>query len=159
MTNLIHTSFILQYVHYNPLHVWSITCSSSGGWTVLMQHLVSSSQSVAVRCTGWERTKKSPPPHWDSIPGPSGTLGLATPTALSRATKEHRPSIKETSGLSLGERSRRGSVWWIRPVERELLRSSLSTVAPDSHWLRGRYQMLHQYNSTSSWWACNARNM
>jgi hypothetical protein len=46
------TWFILQYVHYNPLHVSSITCSSSGGWIVLMQHLVSSSQSVALRCTG-----------------------------------------------------------------------------------------------------------
>ena len=44
--------------------------------TVLMQHLVSSSQSVVVRCTGWG--------------------------------------------------------------------SSLSTCAPDDHWLRGRYQMLHQ---------------
>jgi len=31
MTNLMHTRFILQYVHYNPLHVSSITCSSSGG--------------------------------------------------------------------------------------------------------------------------------
>jgi len=30
MTNLMHTCFILQYVHYNPLHVSSITCSSSG---------------------------------------------------------------------------------------------------------------------------------
>ena len=40
----------------NPLHVSSIICSSSGGWIVLMQHLVSSSQSVAIRCTGWERT-------------------------------------------------------------------------------------------------------
>ena len=48
--------FILQYVYYNPLHVSSIICSSSGGWIVLMQHLVSSSQSVAVRRTGWERT-------------------------------------------------------------------------------------------------------
>ena len=57
---------------------------------------------------------------------------------------------------------------WYRPlsqwpsgaqVERELLCSSLSTCAPDGHWLRGRYQMLHQYNSTSWWWACNARNM
>ena len=34
--------FILQYVYYNPLHVSSIICSSSGGWIVLMQHLVSS---------------------------------------------------------------------------------------------------------------------
>ena len=42
MTNLIHTCFILQYVNYNPLHVSSITCSSSGGWIVLIQHLVSS---------------------------------------------------------------------------------------------------------------------
>ena len=31
MTNLMHTCFILQYVHYNPLHVSSITSSSSGG--------------------------------------------------------------------------------------------------------------------------------
>ena len=31
MTNLIHTCLILQYVHYNPLHVSSIICSSSGG--------------------------------------------------------------------------------------------------------------------------------
>jgi len=36
----------LQYIHYNPLHVSSITCSSSGGWIVLMQHLVSYSQSL-----------------------------------------------------------------------------------------------------------------
>ena len=40
----------------NPLQVSSIVCSSSGGWVVLMQHLVSSSQSVVVRCTVWERT-------------------------------------------------------------------------------------------------------
>ena len=32
---------ILQYV-YVPLHVSSIICSSSGGWVVLMQNLVSS---------------------------------------------------------------------------------------------------------------------
>ena len=55
MTNLMHTCFILQYVHYIPLHVSSITCSSSGGWIALMQHLVSSSQSAAIQCTGWER--------------------------------------------------------------------------------------------------------
>jgi len=36
---------------------------------------------------------------------------------------------------------------------------SLSTCAPDWHWLRGRYQMLHQHNSASWWWAYNARNM
>ena len=48
--------FILHYVYYNPLHVSSIICSSSGGWIILMQHLVPSSRSVAVRCTGWERT-------------------------------------------------------------------------------------------------------
>ena len=75
-----HTCFILQCFHYSSLHVSSITCSSSGGWVVLMQHLVSSSQSVAVRWTG-------------------------------------RPLTERT------------------------------------------YQMLHQYNSTSWWWACNARNM
>ena len=33
--------FLLQYVYYNPLHVQSIICSSSRGWIVLMQHLVS----------------------------------------------------------------------------------------------------------------------
>ena len=42
MTNLINTCFILQYVYYNPLHVSSFICSSSGGWIVLMQRLVSS---------------------------------------------------------------------------------------------------------------------
>ena len=31
MTNLMHTFFILQYVHYNHLRFSSITCSSSGG--------------------------------------------------------------------------------------------------------------------------------
>ena len=30
MTNLMHTCFILQYIRYNPLHVSSITRSSSG---------------------------------------------------------------------------------------------------------------------------------
>jgi len=34
--------FILQYVYYNPLHVSIIICSLSGGWNVLMLHLVSS---------------------------------------------------------------------------------------------------------------------
>jgi len=52
---------------------------------------------------------------------------------------------------------------WCRPlsqwpsgaqVERELL-----AHAPDGHWLKRRYHMLYQYNSTSWWWACNARNM
>ena len=42
MANLIHTCFNLQYVYYNPLHVSSIICSSSGSWIVLMQRLVSS---------------------------------------------------------------------------------------------------------------------
>jgi len=46
MTNLVHTGFILQYVYYKPLLVSNIICSSSGGWIVLMQHL------MAVRCTG-----------------------------------------------------------------------------------------------------------
>ena len=54
---MMHTCFILQYVHYSPLHGSNITCSSSGGWNVLMQYPVSSSQSVVVRCAGWERTK------------------------------------------------------------------------------------------------------
>ena len=36
------TCFILQYIYYNPLHVSSIICSSSGGGIVLMLHLVSS---------------------------------------------------------------------------------------------------------------------
>ena len=36
--------------------------------------------------------------------------------------------------------------------------NSLSTCAPDSYWEWG-YQMLHQYNSASWWWAYNARNM
>ena len=42
MTNLIQTWFILQYVYNNRLHVSSIICSSSWGWIVLLQHLVSS---------------------------------------------------------------------------------------------------------------------
>ena len=47
-----------------------------------------------------------------------------------------------------------------RPVHRLRENSlSLSTYAEDGHWLRGRCHMLHQYNSTSWWWACNARNM
>jgi hypothetical protein len=56
MTNLMHTCFILQYVHYNPLHVSSITCSSPGRWIVLMQHLVPSlsfSGHPVHLCTGW----------------------------------------------------------------------------------------------------------
>ena len=50
MTNLIHTCFILRYVYHNPLHVSSIICSSSGGWIVLMQHLVSSGAPWYVLC-------------------------------------------------------------------------------------------------------------
>ena len=56
MTDLIHTCFILQYVHYNPLHVSSTLCSSSGGWIVLMQHLVSSTQSERVLSQPVHRT-------------------------------------------------------------------------------------------------------
>ena len=48
---------------------------------------------------------------------------------------------------------------WPSGAQVEIERSSLSTCAPDGHWLRGRYQMLHQCNSSSWWWACNARNM
>ena len=59
MTSLMHTCFTLQYVHYSPIHVSSITRSSSGGRIVLMQHLVSFSQSVVVHCTGWERIEFS----------------------------------------------------------------------------------------------------
>ena len=40
--NLIHNYIILQYVYYDPPHVSSIICSSSGVWIVLMQNLVSS---------------------------------------------------------------------------------------------------------------------
>ena len=80
-TNLMHTCLISQYVYYNPLYVSSIICSSSGGWAVLMQHLVSSL----------------------SVSG--------------------------------------------RPVNR---------TATDWEW---RYQMLHQYSSTSWWWAHNVRNI
>ena len=55
MTNLMHTCFnLLQYVHYNTLHVSSITCSSSGDWIVLMLYLVSFAQSAAVQWTGWK---------------------------------------------------------------------------------------------------------
>jgi len=79
MTNLIHTCFILQYVYYDPLHVSSIICSSSGGLIVLMQHLVSAVISQPV----------------------------------------HRTTT----------------------------------------YCERRYQMLHQYNWTSWWWAYNARNM
>ena len=96
ITNLIHTCFILQYFYYNPLHVSSIICSSSGGWIVLMQHLVSS-LSVSGR-----------PVH-----------GL-------RGNCSAVPS---------------------QPVHRTA-----------TYW-EWRYQMLHQYNSTSWWWAYNARNM
>ena len=57
---------------------------------------------------------------------------------------------------------------WYRPlsqwpsgaqVEKELQSSSVSTCAPEGHWMRGQYQMLHQYISPSWWWACNDRNM
>jgi len=41
-------------------------------------------------------------------------------------------------------------------VERELFCSSLSTCATYWEW---RHQMLHQYHSSSWWWAYNARNM
>ena len=60
----VKTCFILQYVFYNPLHVSSIICSSSGGWIVLMQHLISSlsvSDHTVHRCanlrTGWSLTE------------------------------------------------------------------------------------------------------
>jgi len=43
--------------------------------------------------------------------------------------------------------------------EHYMLITSPSTCAPDGHWLGGRYQMLHEDNSTSSWWALNARIM
>ena len=39
------------------------------------------------------------------------------------------------------------------------VQSSLPTCAPDGHWLGGRYQILHQYSSSSWRWAYNARNM
>ena len=82
MTNLIHTCFIFQYVHYNPLHVSSTTCSSSGGWIVLMQHLVSSSQSVAVRCTGWDRTAEQ------------FSLNLSWPESLFWQWRMHKETIQ-----------------------------------------------------------------
>ena len=61
-----------------------------------------------------------------------------------------------------------------RPVHRtatdweKVTRCCISTIqppddepsgAPDGHWLRGRYQMLHQYNSASWLWAvrCTGR--
>jgi hypothetical protein len=41
-THLLYFIVRVQYVYYNPLHVSSIVTSSSGGWIVLIQHLVSS---------------------------------------------------------------------------------------------------------------------
>ena len=46
--------FYFTIHYYISVHVSSTMCLSSGGWIVLMQHLVLSSQSVAVQCTGWE---------------------------------------------------------------------------------------------------------
>jgi len=57
----------------------------------------------------------------------------------------------------------RCSIWYRQwpssaQVERERVEFSLN-LCTGRPMTGGRYQILHQYNSTSWWWECNARNM
>ena len=111
MTNLIHTCFILQYVYYNPLHVSSIICSSSGGSVVLMQHLVSSlsvsggpvhrtATDWQGKCGRWVRLTTLPPScavvmksgNLDFLE-PSGPLQACNGTAFTNKQSGLFPSV------------------------------------------------------------------
>ena len=59
---LLYNMSITILYRFQALYIYS----TSGGSVVFMQHLVSSSQSVAVRCTGWESSLSPclPDGHW-----------------------------------------------------------------------------------------------
>ena len=50
-------------------------------------------------------------------------------------------------------------LYWCSIWYRTLSVAVRCTCAPDGHWLRRQYQMLHQYNSSSWWSTYNARKM
>ena len=95
MTNLIHTWFILQYVYYNPLHVSSITCSSSGGWIVLMQHLISS-LSVSGRPVHRLRENWL---DWGGFSNPRNSTSWIMLVSMSKAST---PALELTELLGIG---------------------------------------------------------
>ena len=70
MTNLMYTCFILKYVHYNPLHVSSLSCSLSGSWP-LTERTIPDVASIQFNllmgkverelCIGWPLTGRTIP--------------------------------------------------------------------------------------------------
>ena len=153
MYNIVLCTYVRP--HIRPVHQ---LCSWSGHGPALGQSKPTRHRSQDLPYAYWLNNNKSRFRQWPTW----YTLALFYNTSTTilymfRALHAHHQEI---------ELYCRGI--WYRPlsqwpsgaqVERELLCSSLSTSAPDGHWLRGRYQMLHQYNSASWWWACNARNM
>ena len=171
MTNLIHNCFILQYAYYDPLHVSSIICSSSGGWIVLMQHLVSSPSvsgcpvhrlrgnichSVWVASGLLVGVKLQPPDHTPPIQSDKYSLSTCAPDShLLSVTIPDAASIQFNilmmSILYSNHQTRRHPYRLTNILSQPVHRTA-------TYW-EWRYQMLHQYNSTSWWWTYNARNM
>ena len=194
MTNLMHTCFILQYVHYNPLHVLlTVRLSISLDNDQLDAHLSVPTSKVkqptawllkmgTISCSetlveNYQSTLRIIPQgrrfHLAIICVPKlsvlrqwptwCTLALFYNTSTTilymfRASHAHHQEV-ELYWCSIWYRHSQSLAVRCAGWDRTAPRSPLSTCAPKGHWLRGWYRMLHQYNSTSWWWACNARNM
>ena len=107
MTNLMQICFTLQYVHYNLLHVSSITCSSSGGldFTDVASGIVLLVSGRLVHRLR-ENSTLSQPVH----------LNLCTGRPLTERTIPDTASMQLTSwwwALTLIlRRSRTGTIWF-----------------------------------------------
>jgi hypothetical protein len=152
MTNLIHNCFILQYVYYDPLHVSSINM------LIIRKLNWIDAASGIVALSKW--------PSSGQVEGERRSLSTCAQSLYftmillwsSKCFEHFVLIIRRLNWIDAASGIVALSKWLSgAQVERE--RSSLSTSALVGHWLRGRYQMLHQYSSASWWWACNARNM
>ena len=194
MTNLMHTCFILQYVHYNPLHVLlTVRLSISLDNDQLDAHLSVPTSKVkqptawllkmgTISCSetlveNYQSTLRIIPQgrrfHLAIICVPKLSVLRQWPTWCTLALFYNTSTTILYMFRTLHAHHQEVELYWcsIRyhplsqwpfgaQVERGLRGAVLSQpahrTASDWEW---RYQMLHQYNSTSWWWACDARNM
>ena len=151
MTNLIHNCFILQYVYYDPLHVSSINM------LIIRKLNWIDAASGIVALSKW--------PSSGQVEGERRSLSTCAQSLYftmillwsSKCFEHFVLIIRRLNWIDAASGIVALSKWLSgAQVERE--RSSLSTCA-QLLYFTVRYQMLHQFNSTSWWWAYNSRNM
>ena len=146
MTNLMHTCLTLQYVHYNPLHVLL---------TVHLSIILDNDRLVEDCSKRILQYVYYNPLHVSSIIC-SSSGGWIVEDYSKRILQYVYYNPLHVSSIICSS-----SGGWI--VLMQHLVSSLSVSGRPVHrtatYWDWRHQMLHQYNSTSWWWAYNARNM